>query len=32
MKMIVITIFMVTIWLIGMSLYIPTILIDIKGD
>jgi hypothetical protein len=28
--MLAITIFMVTVWLIGMSLYIPSILIDFK--
>ena len=30
--MLAITIFMVTVWLIGMSLYIPLILIDFKED
>jgi len=30
--MLAITIFMVTIWLVGMSLYIPLILIDLKKD
>ena len=30
--MLAITVFMFTMWLIGMSLYIPMILIDIKGD
>jgi hypothetical protein len=30
--MFAITIFMVTVWLVGMSLYIPSILIDIEKD
>ena len=30
--MLAITVFMVTVWVLGMSLYIPIILIDIKGD
>jgi hypothetical protein len=30
--MFAITIFMVTVWLVGMSLYIPIILIDIEKD
>ena len=30
--MLAITIFMVIVWLVGMSLYIPLILIDFKED